>query len=89
MFFVNRFGQIMSIISCRNIAKDEEILVSYNYELYGAPQWYKDLWQNHKRYDYHHKHLLFFEVKIYPPHTMNIIIYVLLVENVRRTREKE
>ena len=47
-----RFGHIMSIISCRNIAKDEEILVSYNYELSGAPQWYKDLWQNHKRYYY-------------------------------------
>ena len=40
----------MSIISCRNITKDEEILVSYNYELLGAPQWYKDLWQSHKRY---------------------------------------
>ena len=49
-YVVNRFGHIMSIISCRNITKDEEILVSYNYELLGAPQWYKDLWQSHKRY---------------------------------------
>ena len=40
----------MSIVACRNIMKNEEVLVSYNYELSGAPEWYKDLWQNHKRY---------------------------------------
>ena len=39
----------MSIVACRNITKNEEILVSYNYELSGAPQWYKDLWQRHVR----------------------------------------
>ena len=40
----------MSIVACRNIMKNEEVLVSYNYELSGSPEWYKDLWQNHKRY---------------------------------------
>ena len=40
----------MSIVACRNIMKNEEVLVSYNYDLSGAPEWYKDLWQNHKRY---------------------------------------
>lgn len=39
-----RFGEIMSIVALKNIRKDEEILVSYNYSLGCAPPWYQQQW---------------------------------------------
>ena len=41
----------MSIVALREIRKDEEILVSYNYVLVHSPQWYKELWFTHLRDD--------------------------------------
>ncbi|GAM18508.1 hypothetical protein SAMD00019534_016830 [Acytostelium subglobosum LB1] len=38
-----RFGDIKCVRSIRAIAKDEEILVNYDYEEKDKPQWYKDL----------------------------------------------
>ena len=35
----------MSIVALRDIGKDEEILVNYNYDLKLAPAWYQLLWQ--------------------------------------------
>lgn len=42
-----RFGHIMSVVAKRDIVEGEEILVSYNYEMVHAPEWYKDLWFTH------------------------------------------
>jgi len=42
-----RFGAIMSIIATKHIHKDEEILVSYNYNLGTAPPWYQEQWVEH------------------------------------------
>jgi hypothetical protein len=37
----------MSIVAIREIKRDEEVLVCYNYDLRTAPGWYRELWQNH------------------------------------------
>lgn len=42
-----RFGRIMSVVATRDIAKDEEVFVSYNYCVSMAPDWYQELWFRH------------------------------------------
>ena len=42
-----RFGSIMSVVALKHILADEEILVSYNYDLRYAPEWYQNLWQEY------------------------------------------
>ena len=44
-----RFGKIMSIIATEDIQHHEEVLVSYNYRMVHAPQWYVDFWFTHLR----------------------------------------
>ena len=39
----------MSVVSLRPILPHEEILVSYNYRLWMAPDWYQEQWVKHKR----------------------------------------
>ena len=42
-----RFGNIMSVVSTRDISAGEEIYVCYNYKLHQAPIWYRNLWILH------------------------------------------
>ena len=35
----------MSVVSTRFISSGEEVLVSYNYEMSTAPEWYRELWK--------------------------------------------
>ncbi|XP_023325419.1 histone-lysine N-methyltransferase SETD7 [Eurytemora carolleeae] len=42
-----RFGSIMSVVAVKPIYKDEEILVSYNYNICHAPPWYQEQWVQH------------------------------------------
>ncbi|XP_023332051.1 uncharacterized protein LOC111704142 isoform X2 [Eurytemora carolleeae] len=44
-----RFGKIMSIKALEDLRRGDEILVSYNYRMEGAPEWYSELWYNHLR----------------------------------------
>ncbi len=44
-----RFGSIMSVVAKRDIARGEEVLVSYNYSIHLAPDWYRDLFFVHLR----------------------------------------
>ena len=37
----------MSVVATRDIAKDEEVFVSYNYCVSMAPAWYQELWFRH------------------------------------------
>jgi hypothetical protein len=46
-----RFGRVMSVVAKEDIACDEEVLVSYNYRISQAPNWYIDLWFQHLRED--------------------------------------
>ena len=46
-----RFGRIMSIVAETNIERHQEILVSYNYRIHQAPQWYQQLYFQHLRED--------------------------------------
>ena len=46
-----RFGRIMSIVAKEDIPCHGEILVSYNYRICHAPDWYIDLWFKHLRED--------------------------------------
>ena len=39
----------MSVVSLRPILPHEEILVSYNYRLWMAPEWYQEQWVKYKR----------------------------------------
>ena len=39
----------MSVVASRPISPSEEILVSYNYTVILAPEWYKQLWLDHLR----------------------------------------
>ena len=36
-----RFGRIMSVVALRDIKRDEEVFVSYNYSVSHAPEWYQ------------------------------------------------
>lgn len=36
-----RFGRIMSVVALRDIQRDEEVFVSYNYSVSHAPEWYQ------------------------------------------------
>ena len=36
-----RFGRIMSVVALREIKRDEEVFVSYNYSVSHAPEWYQ------------------------------------------------
>lgn len=45
-----RFGFIMSLVAKRNIAKNEEILVNYNYESEYAPKWFQELYRGKPLY---------------------------------------
>ena len=40
----SRFGNIMSIVSLRDIAAFDEVTVCYNYRLDAAPVWYTECW---------------------------------------------
>ena len=40
---------VQSIVARRSIRRGEEILVSYNYSIAKAPQWYRDLYFQHLR----------------------------------------
>ena len=41
-----RFGETRCIVATRNIAKGEEILVNYRYDMKKfVPQWYKKLYE--------------------------------------------
>ena len=42
-------GLVMSIVAGRALAAGEEVFVSYNYALEGAPTWYQALWFEHLR----------------------------------------
>ena len=44
-----RFGKVMSVFAKEDIPCDEEVLVSYNYRLTQAPDWYVELWFKHLR----------------------------------------
>ena len=49
--FHPRFERIMAIVAKEDIPRHEEILVSYNYRMCHAPEWYTDLWFKHLRED--------------------------------------
>ena len=44
-----RFGLIMSVRAITDIERGEEILVSYNYNIGQAPDWYRHAWFSHLR----------------------------------------
>lgn len=44
-----RFGRIMSIFAEKDIQRNEEVLVSYNYRIHQAPEWYQQLYFQHLR----------------------------------------
>ena len=46
-----RFGRIMAIVANDDIPCHGEILVSYNYRICQAPEWYVELWFKHLRED--------------------------------------
>ena len=46
-----RFGRIMSIVAEQDIPQHHEVLVSYNYRIHQAPQWYQELYFTHLRED--------------------------------------
>ena len=91
----------MSIVACRNIMRNEEVLVSYNYDLSGAPEWYKDLWQHHKRYMAINLYIFrvskkeseissmpMWQIKIYLTSIQNEHLFYHIVGNIPRTRDK-
>ena len=48
-----RFGLIMSVRARTDIQQGEEILVSYNYSIGQAPDWYRHAWFSHLRDNQH------------------------------------
>jgi len=50
-----RFGRIMSIVAEKDIPRHEEVLVSYNYRIHQAPEWYQQQYFQHLREDQHMK----------------------------------
>ena len=50
--FHPRWGKVVCIMALRDIARHEEITVSYGYKMTIAPKWYSDLWQRYLRTEY-------------------------------------
>ena len=40
---------LFMIKALEDLRRGDEILVSYNYRMEGAPEWYSELWYNHLR----------------------------------------
>ena len=44
-----RFGLIRGVKATRDLLQDEEILINYQMNLAGSPEWYRILWIKHQR----------------------------------------
>ena len=45
-----RFGLIRGVKATRDLLQDEEILINYQMNLAGSPEWYRILWIKHQRH---------------------------------------
>ncbi|XP_023348390.1 histone-lysine N-methyltransferase SETD7, partial [Eurytemora carolleeae] len=44
--FHPRWGFTPCLVTRQDVARDEELLVMYGYDLDYCPEWYKDAWEN-------------------------------------------